>query len=1545
MPSRRICRHILVVGIALLALGLTGVVVADAAPATLEDDRDADPDVEIDAELQTTDGTTTVVVRFEERSEHALQPLSEEQRVESLQTHASDTQAPLTELAADIPGLEIERQFWLTNAVAVNVDTDRVDLERLGAVDGVTAIHENYEIEPHGATTTGSSSTAGPAPSVPESTTDPMPRSESGYTDGLEAIDAPTAWSAFDTRGEGVRIAVLDTGIDPDHDDITFDADNWAEFDAGGTHVDSEPHDHDGHGTHVSGTVAGGNTTGTAIGVAPEAELMHGKVLGEDSSTFTAVAAGMEWAVENDADVLSLSLGGGSKVDAIAESVRNANQAGTTVVTSVGNEGAGTSTSPGDVYDAFSIGASDDTTIAGFSSSETVHKDEWSDPPEDWPDEYDVPDVVAPGVDVVSASPGNAYAEKDGTSMAAPHVSGAIALLYANADEDLSPAETRDLLATTADDLGADPTRQGAGRINVTDALLEHSRETLDPTIGPETANVSQSTTITVETDHPIERYHWEIDGTTATTTEPEREYTFEELGASEVSVTLEDIGGEKLPVSSTIDVVDEVPPSAALAANATESVEVGLETVALDASESTDNHEIEHYEWAVDGEPLETTTGPEIEHTFEDTGTRTVTVTVVDESGNADTATIAVEVVDTTPPTAVLEAPPEAVAFTETTFDASDSTDNHEIDRYEWALGDGTETTTDEPVVTHEYEETGNRTVTLTVFDEAGHSHEVTESVTVVAPPTITVDSPDDGAAFADGSVSVDYTLEHTDLEGAAGLEYRILDAADEPVGNWTSADFEATRESMSFDLTTPELADGTYTIELRLVDDEGDDLSLPSATDDVTVTVKTSPPTIDADVGPASDEFDSIGAHNPAVVDVSVTDPRHASTTVVVVGPDEQQVREWDRSAETGDGELTTLEWNATDVDGEPVESGEYEIVVTAADDLGNEAQVDETATVDTTPPTLAIESIDGGHLDEDSRYGNETDDISVTITADDGLGDPDGLESVAVDLRATETNYRHASTVEHEADGTWVGTVDLEAVPDEGTYDIAVSVTDTANNTAATTATEQVRYDRTAPRLAATIRNHDPGEETADVRVRSSEPLREAPTVTVTPPSGEERTLTGLTGTDDATWAGTFDASEQGQYEVTATGEDRAGNPGSDDAQVTIDAVSTTNRTVTVYNERTGTFVAFNTTADVEETFVTISETRSAPHPLDRGTSGVDFLTAELAENLDASLSNATIGMPVDEGRLPDGVAPDADAVGLQWYNESAEQWEDRDLETREIDMEQDGETIEGTYWTATVDHFSTYGVVAEDGTPPELVSVDPADGETLASETETRTIELEYADDHSGVDTSSIALSIDGEDVTDSERTQITSTHTTHEDFAVTPDETYEIVLEIADEAGNEATYETMFDVAADDDNDEDGDGDGDGSGDDGDSGDSGDNDGGSGGSIGGGGSLGGGGDETDEANETDETTDAGEADDQATDDPSETDTGTDAIDDSTTGESESEAEAEDIASDERDEPSSDVDGGSDDSDGIPGFGVAGTIVAMVVTLALHKVRRK
>jgi subtilisin family serine protease len=260
---------------------------------------------------------------------------------------------------------------------------------------------------------------------------------------------------------------------------------DWAEFDFDGNRiVGSEPHDSDKHGTHVAGTIAGGDNSGQWIGVAPQANIAGCLVLKNGDGTDAQILAGIEWAIEQGADIINMSLGGlrlsPDVFDTYTQSFITANLSGIPVVVSIGNEGGQTSGSPGNDYFAFSVGATDSRDkAAGFSGGRTqIFLDSNVISQADLPLVFSKPDVSAPGVSVKSAIPGNKYAIWNGTSMSAPHVAGAMALLLSSTTiRDVDPSERafliQDLLMSTVEELGesGQDHRFGFGRIDILKAV------------------------------------------------------------------------------------------------------------------------------------------------------------------------------------------------------------------------------------------------------------------------------------------------------------------------------------------------------------------------------------------------------------------------------------------------------------------------------------------------------------------------------------------------------------------------------------------------------------------------------------------------------------------------------------------------------------------------------------------------------------------------------------------------------------------------------------------------------------------------------------------------------------------------------------------------------------------------------------------------------------------------------------------------------------------------------------------------------------------
>ncbi|ELZ36466.1 S8 family serine peptidase [Halorubrum tebenquichense] len=490
-------------------------------------------DVEIDPALErkfegdaeSTGGTVDVVVRLSPADTSGVQ--GQEATVNTLKDHAAETQQNVVRFAQMSEHVELERQFWITNAVLLEVNPDRISLEEIASAEGVERLHVNFEVTTAQAsggngstngtsddTPTNETSSDEPTNETSEETSSDAPTNETSEdmsanetssedatadtelvapssmrtenystTYGLDMINATEVWDAYNSQGEGVEVAVLDTGVNEDHPDLPELSDEqWQSWDGDGNPVESEPNDGDGHGTHTSGTVVGSDDpdgSGTpAFGVAPEAELYHGKVLADDGSgTFTRVAAGMEWAVDTaEVDIISMSLGGSGYNANMIEPSENARDAGVILVASAGNGGAGNTGSPGNVYPNFASGAvNEDADVASFSGGETVDTSSaWgSDAPDDWPDEYVVPNAAAPGVDVLSSWNDGDYNTISGTSMSAPHKTGAFALILSAAGGDLDRQTAIDAVEDTAwkpDDApeppGTPDTRYGVGIID-----------------------------------------------------------------------------------------------------------------------------------------------------------------------------------------------------------------------------------------------------------------------------------------------------------------------------------------------------------------------------------------------------------------------------------------------------------------------------------------------------------------------------------------------------------------------------------------------------------------------------------------------------------------------------------------------------------------------------------------------------------------------------------------------------------------------------------------------------------------------------------------------------------------------------------------------------------------------------------------------------------------------------------------------------------------------------------------------------------------------
>lgn len=283
--------------------------------------------------------------------------------------------------------------------------------------------------------------------------------------ESAEQIGAPVAWERGLT-GDGVTIAVLDSGIDGEHRDLEGTVTKVADFTGGDSVVDKA-----GHGTHVASIAAGSGAAsdGRYTGVAPGASLMVGKVLGDDGAgTMSMAIAGMEWAAAGGADVINLSLGGPITPgdDPMSEAVnRLTSRHDVLFVVSAGNyspwnPGMEFVTSPAAADSALSVGA--------LQRPDSL----WNGSRRGRMDNNAIkPEIVAPGFNITAAGSSiagyPAYVSQTGTSMAAPHVAGVAALLKQQ-HPDWGAEQLRAALTSTAAPLDSYYTsyQQGSGRVD-----------------------------------------------------------------------------------------------------------------------------------------------------------------------------------------------------------------------------------------------------------------------------------------------------------------------------------------------------------------------------------------------------------------------------------------------------------------------------------------------------------------------------------------------------------------------------------------------------------------------------------------------------------------------------------------------------------------------------------------------------------------------------------------------------------------------------------------------------------------------------------------------------------------------------------------------------------------------------------------------------------------------------------------------------------------------------------------------------------------------
>lgn len=304
---------------------------------------------------------------------------------------------------------------------------------------------------------------------------------------GTATIGANEPWNK-EIQGEGITVAVIDTGINP-HNDFTKPKNRIIGF-KDFVNNKSDPYDDNGHGTHVSGIIAssGYSSRGKYMGVAPKANLLSIKALDENGSGNTSnIINAITWVIETKSEyntkILNLSLGSPANnpcsKDPLCKAVSKAVNSGLVVVVAAGNSGplSNSILSPGINPDVITVGAIDDKRtvehnddiIASFSSrGPTV-------------DGLQKPDLVAPGVNIMSTSnkTPDSYITLSGTSMAAPFISGSVALLMGK-NKSISPKEVKKLLLNSCINLNEAKENQGAGLIDLKKLFINKNINEID---------------------------------------------------------------------------------------------------------------------------------------------------------------------------------------------------------------------------------------------------------------------------------------------------------------------------------------------------------------------------------------------------------------------------------------------------------------------------------------------------------------------------------------------------------------------------------------------------------------------------------------------------------------------------------------------------------------------------------------------------------------------------------------------------------------------------------------------------------------------------------------------------------------------------------------------------------------------------------------------------------------------------------------------------------------------------------------------------------
>ena len=294
--------------------------------------------------------------------------------------------------------------------------------------------------------------TKGPSPTPTNTPTPTPPALPQPIPWGVDRVDADNVWAA--TTADNVKVAVVDTGIDLDHPDLKGNIKGGVNTIQSWKNAD----DDNGHGSHVAGIIAALNNTVGVVGMGPEIDLYAVKVLNRNGSGYVSdIIEGIDWSINNNINVINMSLGTTSDVVSFHDAVTAARNAGIIIVAAAGNSGPGNNTViyPAKYPESIAVSATDSLDGQPSFSSRGPEVD-----------------LAGPGVSIYSTYKNGGYATLSGTSMATPHVAGAAALVLAT-HPGFTPSQVQSYLEANAEFLGSlSSDQQGFGLVDAEKAVL-----------------------------------------------------------------------------------------------------------------------------------------------------------------------------------------------------------------------------------------------------------------------------------------------------------------------------------------------------------------------------------------------------------------------------------------------------------------------------------------------------------------------------------------------------------------------------------------------------------------------------------------------------------------------------------------------------------------------------------------------------------------------------------------------------------------------------------------------------------------------------------------------------------------------------------------------------------------------------------------------------------------------------------------------------------------------------------------------------------------